>query len=397
MSVSTQKLKDIILRDRYNSIVFKKGRGRKLYLVGGYLRGLLRGIHSMDRDYIIDGDAQQFAKEIRRIIGGSLVRLGEGHTVRLAFRSGVTLDFSRPMGTLEEDLSKRDFTINAIAWSPDKGIIDLYKGVNDINKKIIRMISAKNFIADPLRILRTYRFAAELNGSIEKDTRKVIKILHDRVKEASSERITLEFFNLLNSEHTARYLRMALSDRLLSDILSIPYRTLEHNIKGISALEARVNNKLPSKIQVLLKRIFSQNLTYKGLLCLELLLKTNDNPVTVPKLIKMSNAIRKRIELFYKGIKEFREGKGNLFDVFLASKDAAIDILIIKNRLHLLRDYERFQKIWKKGILSSGDIVNITGIKHGPRLGSIIIELKKAQFEGKVRYRRSATEFVRTL
>lgn len=398
MMISSHKLKNKILRDRYNSIVFEKGRGRDLYLVGGYIRDILRGTHSTDRDYIVSGDIKCFVNEIIEITGGTVVELRKEHMLRVGLKGGVTLDFSRPMGTLKEDLSKRDFTINTLAWSPDRGIIDLHKGINDINKKKIRSISKENLIADPLRMLRAYRFAAEFNGSIEESTRKAIKMLHSKIKEVSSERITLELSNLLNSDHPARYLKMALSDGLLTDILSIPYRTLERNIKGISTLEATIN-KLPSKIQVLLKEIFSQTLTYKGLLCLELLLQTYDDSVAVTKVpkIKMSNAIRKRIDLAHKGIKEFRGGGSNLFDVFLVSKEAAMDVLIIKDKLGLFRDYERFKKIWKKGLLSSEEIISITEVKTGPKLGRIIVKLKKAQFEGRVRSKRSAIEFTKTL
>ncbi|MBI5187497.1 MAG: hypothetical protein HZA07_00260, partial [Nitrospirae bacterium] len=122
-------------------------------------------------------------------------------------------------------------------------------------------------------------------------------------------------------------------------------------------------------------------------------------PVAVTKVlkIKMSNAIRKRIELAHKGIKEFRKGGSNLFDVFLISKEAAMDILIIKGKLGLFRDYERFKKVWRKGLLSSEEIISITEVKTGPKLGRIIVELKKAQFEGRVRSKRSAIEFMRAL
>ncbi|MEW6214145.1 MAG: hypothetical protein AB1478_02910 [Nitrospirota bacterium] len=408
MIFSAQRLKNKILRDRYNSIIFEKGRGGELYLVGGYVRDVLRGIRSKDRDYIVGKDIMCLVNEIKGVTGGTIVELRKEQMIRIALKDGITLDFSRPLGTLKEDLSKRDFTINAVAWSPHIGIIDPHSGLKDIKQKKIRSISEENLIADPLRMLRAYRFAAELKGSIEKATRKAIKIHHSKIIEISSERITLEIFNLLNSDHSAKYLKMALYDGLLTDILSIPYRSLERNIKEISTLEKATINKLPSTIQALLKKIFSQGLTYKGLLCLELLMqiirelkggegRRGDFQVK----IKMSSSINKRIELSHKGIKELkRKGddlKNRLFDIFLISKDAAIDILIITGRLELLKDYKRFKKIWKWGLLSSEEIISITEVKVGPRLGRIIIELKKAQFEGRVRSKREAIKFVSNL
>lgn len=395
MIFSAYKLKSKILADRYNSIIFEQGRGRDLYLVGGYIRDILRGVHSPDRDYIVNANMISFVNEIRRIVGGTIVEFKKGDTVRIALKDGLTFDFSRPTGTLEEDLSKRDFTINSIAWSPERGIIDLYNGVEDIKKKKIRSISKENLISDPLRMLRAYRFAAELNGSIEKSTRKLIKMLNKYIKEMSSERITLELFNLLNSGHSARYLKMALSDGLLISILLFPYEMLWRNIKGITILERATINKLPSKIKVQLNKIFSQNITYKGLLCLELLLKNDFTTYKIIPNIKVSNIISKRMELTHTGIKEFRGKRHRLFDIFLMSKESAIDILIIRGRLDLLKDYERFKRIWKKGILSSEDITSISDTKTGPGLGKIIVKLKKAQFEGRVRSKRSAIEFIR--
>jgi tRNA nucleotidyltransferase/poly(A) polymerase len=401
MTFADYRLKNKILTDRYNAMIFEKGKGREIYLVGGYIRDILRGINSPDRDYIVNGNIIYFVNEIRNIIGGTIVRFRKGDMTRLALKDGFTFDFSRPLGTLKQDLTKRDFTFNAIAWSPEKGIIDVCNGLGDLKKKKIRSLSKKNLISDPLRMLRAYRFAAELNGSIEKSTRKSIKTLHNNIKRISSERITLELFNLLNSQHSAKYLKMALSDGLLTDILSIPYKTLEHNIKEISLLEKTYIKKLPRKIKVILNKIFSQNLIYKGLLCLELLLKNGFiSPVRAPH-IKMSAITSKRIDTLKKGLHEFKGAKHNLneklFDIFQTLKETAMDILIIEGRLELIKDFIKFKRIWKKGVLSSGEIISISNVKTGPKLGKIIKELKKTQFEGRVKSRRSAINYIRNL
>jgi tRNA nucleotidyltransferase/poly(A) polymerase len=102
----------------------------------------------------VSDDIKVFVKEVKKVIGGTLVEFQKGETTRLVLKDGVTLDFTRPMGTLYEDLSKRDFTINAIAWSPENGIIDPYNGLKDIQERIIRALGKENFLADPLRMLR---------------------------------------------------------------------------------------------------------------------------------------------------------------------------------------------------------------------------------------------------
>ncbi len=388
--LSAQRLKNKILRDRYNSIIFKANREGELYLVGGYVRDILRGVCSTDRDYIVSDDIKNFVNKIKETIKGSVIEFKRGGTTRIALNDGVTFDFSRPMGTLKEDLSKRDFTINSLAWSPDTGIIDPFKGLEDIKNRRIRTLSGKNLTADPLRMLRAYRFASEFNGSIEERTRKAIKMFHNRIKQVSPERITFELFNLLNSENPVKYLKMALYDQLLKDILFIPDRRLEHNIKAISRLEVKLD-KLPLKVKVQLEQIFSQNLTYKGLLRLVLLLRQNGS-MPLSTGLKMSNKIIKRIMIIHKGILEFK--KDELFNIFLESKEAAIDILVLKGRIDLLREYRRFKNILKKGYLSSLEIARIANIREGPRLGKAIIELKRAQFEKKIKSKADAKKFL---
>jgi tRNA nucleotidyltransferase/poly(A) polymerase len=391
MLILSKKFNDKILKDRYNAIIFQKSRGKDLYLVGGYIRDALRGLRSTDRDYIVTHDIRNFVNEIREVINGTVVEFKKGETIRLALKDGLTFDFSKPMGPLEEDLSKRDFTVNAIAWSPHTGIIDPHNGLEDIKKRKVRSLSDKNLISDPLRILRAYRFGAELNGTIEEGTRKSIKMLHKRIKKTSPERITFELFHVLNSDNPAKYLMMALVDGLLKTILSIPKIILLHNIKEISRLDAKLQ-KLPKKVKVQLQKLFSQNLTYKGLLRLEALL-LQDKPF-IPDLfpkIKMGNVIIKRIMLTHKGMKIFKTN--NLFDIFLKSRDSSLDVLILKGRFDLFKEYDKFKKIWKKGLLNPIEISRITKIK-GHRLGEVIIQLKREQFKRKIKNKNDAKKLL---
>jgi len=398
MKFTDKQLKHRILKDRYNSIIFEKGRAMGVYLVGGYIRDALMGCRSSDRDYIVVGDLKTFVNEIRDIFGGTIIEFKREGFIRLGFREGLTFDFSKPQGSLTEDLSKRDFTINAIAWSPQTGIIDTHNGAADITRKIIRCISKDNLIADPLRILRAYRFAAQLNGLIDNLTRNYIKSLQNNIITVSLERITLEIFYLLNSDKAARYLKMALYDGVLPLILSKQFKQLEDNIRGIFKLENRILKVLPSNIKVILNRVFSQNLTYKGLLSLEILL-TNDNAHTQDNKIMMSSSIKKRISMTHEGsallMKQKRLLREAPFNIYMTSQESALDVLITKNRLDLIRDLRRFQEIWKNGILSSEEIIRVSGIEKGPELGEIILETKKAQFEKRVRSKKQAIEFIK--
>ncbi len=347
MPLPDRKISEKILKDHYNKVVFAKGRGN-VYLVGGYVRDMVSGARSHDRDYIVSGDIRSFVSKIRRITGGTVVEFKNEGMIRIALKGGGTLDFSKPQGPLEQDLSKRDFTMNAIAWSPQSGIVDLRNGVDDIQKRIVRALSMENFIADPLRMLRAYRIATELNATIEKRTRLMIKSLQNTIQKVSPERITLEFFGLLNSHHSTKYLKMALSDGVLTDILSIDYSILERSIRAVSHLEKTYINILPRLLKVTLNKTFSQNLTYKGLLCLEILHAIEFITDKTAPLLAMSNAIEKRILLARKGITALSGSrnidKERLFDMFTVAKEAAVDALILSHRIDLLNRLSPFSK-----------------------------------------------------
>ena len=394
--ISYTKLKKAILSDKYNSIIFEKGRRRNVYLVGGYIRDLLRGRLSLDRDYIVSGDIMSFVKEIKDQIGGTIVTFKKGGTTRIATKKGLTFDFSNPLGTIEEDLSKRDFTVNAIAWSVHRGIIDLFHGIDDIQNKKIRFIKKENLIDDPLRMIRAYRFAAEIDGHVEKGTRELINILNNNIKETSFERITLEIFQLLNQNHSSKHLKAAFSDGLLNKIFLITSKVLAQNIKQISLFEKFTLNKLPATFKVKLKEIISQNLTYKGLLCFAVLVKGHCRDNYVNHKLKLSRKIIKRLALIQSGL-EKKIIKGKSFDIYMNSKDATVDILIIKNRLDCYKDYKRFLRIFKKGILSSEDVIRYSGIKSGEDIGIIIKEVKRAQYEKRVKTKSSVINLVRKL
>jgi len=387
-----------IHKDKYDSFIFDRGRRREVYLVGGYLRDLIRGIDSHDRDYIVRGNVLSFVRTIRKRTGGTIIEFKFKDTVRLALKTGHTLDFSHLEGTLEENLSQRDFTMNALAWSPGKGVIDLYNGINDIHRRVVRSISEKNLIDDPLRMLRAYRFSAEIDGTIDPATRRIIKQNHMMIHFSSDERITLEMFNLLNAKQSSTHLKMALADQLLNTILPFKFNQLSYSLKALVTFEKTILHLLPSYIKVLLYETFAQNLSYKGLLCLHILLGDCFEGNSLYN-VTISRKILNRLEVVNKGIKELKRMKkfnnDKIFRIFKNSGEASIDILIVTNRLPLLKEFRRFQKIWRNGLLSAEEVMNIAGVSPGAELGKILVSLKKAKFEGILRSRKEAVSFIK--
>ncbi|MCY7391900.1 MAG: CCA tRNA nucleotidyltransferase, partial [Leptolyngbyaceae cyanobacterium CAN_BIN12] len=130
-------------------------------LVGGSVRDSLLGRHSdyLDLDFVLTDRVVETAQAIARHYQAGFVLLdAERQIARVVFPQG-TADFAQQVGaTLEEDLRRRDFTVNAIAYDPrlDR-FVDPLQGYGDLQQRLLRMVSAENLAEDPLRLLRAYR------------------------------------------------------------------------------------------------------------------------------------------------------------------------------------------------------------------------------------------------
>ncbi|MBN1384241.1 MAG: CCA tRNA nucleotidyltransferase [Elusimicrobia bacterium] len=184
-----------------------------VWIVGGYIRDLVLRKTSKDIDFVTEGNAKKTAQLFAKKIKGTFITLDDYRKIYRVVADDWTYDFSKKQGkNITEDLSRRDFTINAIALQITNytrrggqitNLIDPFGGMADLKHKHIRAISEKNFIDDPLRILRTYRFAGQLNFKIEPRTEKLVKKYTKRLKSVSPERIRNELF--LTFESAASY------------------------------------------------------------------------------------------------------------------------------------------------------------------------------------------------
>ncbi|MDQ3020248.1 MAG: CCA tRNA nucleotidyltransferase [Bacteroidota bacterium] len=195
----------------------------KVYVVGGYVRDLITGIEDKDIDIMVSGNGIKFAKLVAEKFGKELDAVYKNFETSLLTIDETKIEFAsarkesyerdsrKPKiesASVKEDLSRRDFTINALAAGLNKNnygeITDLHNGINDLEKKIIRtpLDPLKTFDDDPLRIMRAIRFASKLNFSIEDNTFDAIKVMRNRLdkdKVVSQERITIEFLQILMS------------------------------------------------------------------------------------------------------------------------------------------------------------------------------------------------------
>jgi tRNA nucleotidyltransferase (CCA-adding enzyme) len=189
------------------------------YLVGGAVRdGILgRKREYLDLDFVMPGDAVGVARKIaKRYQAGFVLLDGERNIARVVFGEG-TVDIARQEGDdLETDLHRRDFTVNAIAYNPrTQEIVDPLHGCADIQAGMLRMVSAANLQDDPLRLLRGYRQAAQLDFEIDSDTQKSIRELAPLLGNVAAERFRSELSYLLASSAGTKWIIQAAEDGLL--------------------------------------------------------------------------------------------------------------------------------------------------------------------------------------
>ena len=189
----------------------------RAWLVGGYVRDQLLGISGNDIDVTVEGSGVEFAKivaeefdsyaVIYERFGTALVPVGEYRFEFVGTRKEEYQEDSRKpivtQGTLEDDLRRRDFTVNALAVNlsdkKEETIIDLFDGIGDLERKILRtpLDPETTYADDPLRMMRAARFAAQLQFKLEPASFNAIKVMRERIKIISQERISEEFLRLL--------------------------------------------------------------------------------------------------------------------------------------------------------------------------------------------------------
>ncbi|MDD3368144.1 MAG: CCA tRNA nucleotidyltransferase [Lachnospiraceae bacterium] len=189
--------------------------GFESYAVGGCVRDSLLGREPNDWDITTSAKPEQVKELFRRTIdtgiqhGTVTVMLErEGFEVTTYRIDGEYEDSRHPKeviftASLEEDLKRRDFTINAMAYNEEEGLIDIFGGMDDIQKKIIRCVgnAKERFSEDALRMLRAVRFAAQLGYTIEDNTKTAITELAPTLQKISAERIQVELVKLVISDH----------------------------------------------------------------------------------------------------------------------------------------------------------------------------------------------------
>lgn len=259
----------ITLPEEVSYIIRKlNDNGHQAYAVGGCVRDSFLGRIPDDWDITTSALPQEvkkvFSKTIDTGIQHGTVTVRQNHksfevtTYRV---DGEYLDGRHPKQvsftrSLEEDLKRRDFTINAMAYNDDEGLVDIFGGIDDLDKKVIRAVgnATERFSEDALRMLRALRFSAQLDFEIEKDTFLAIKDLASTITKISAERIQVELIKLITSNHPEKMIDVYNSgltqfilpefDEMMECEQNTPHHMYTVGLHTIKAMQGVPNDKV---------------------------------------------------------------------------------------------------------------------------------------------------------
>ena len=352
--------------------------GFEAFIVGGCVRDALLHKEPEDWDITTSAKPEEIKKIFKKTIdtgiehGTVSILLGrntyEVTTYRLdgKYSDGRHPDKVEFSPLLEEDLKRRDFTINAMAYSKKVGLVDLFEGEKDLKKGIIRCVGVakERFGEDALRMLRAIRFSAVLGFEIEKNTEKAIVEIAPNLLKVSNERVLVEFNKSLLSSNVEKV--NLIFEYGLYKYISKSFEKLEK--QDINSL--KLINKLSKKKYIRLAAFFSYANKDIALSILKELKSDNDTYNRVKVLLSY---LREDIEETGYGIKKLLNNiESDNFDSLLELKNIFLKedikkVKIIKDEIISNNEAYKLSML----AITGRDLINL-GIEKGPNIGKIL-------------------------
>jgi tRNA nucleotidyltransferase/poly(A) polymerase len=325
------------------------------YVVGGAVRDLTLGAAPADVD-VACLDPLPCARALRR----KVIRLGrEEHLSAYRVVDGTHIyDFAALLdGSIDADLARRDFTINAMALDLESGeLLDPHDGRGDLARRLVRMIDASNFDDDPLRMLKAVRMAVRFDFEIDNETLNAIRIRANRIADVSVERVAYELTVIFSANAFRRAFNLLRETGL--DIPLFGYIDREFHADDVPLAAA-----------------------------LALLV---DDAHAFAKRWRLSDALMREMQTLQRLV-----ASHSLLDLYDASEPIARQLPPMLRALGR-DDRIEFPDFAIKPLLSGDEIARISNIEPGPRVGILKRALLEAELEGRVTNREDAEQFVRT-
>lgn len=217
--------------------VFRLRGRRRLYAVGGTIRDLILGRPPADFDFAVSGSGITFGRTIARRLKAAFVQLSAEEDEARVVKNGIIFDFiGLGKNKLEHDLLRRDFTINALGFDIQTGCLqDPAAGIDDLRRHVLRPVSAQSLGADPLRILRGFRFALELDFELHPDFFRDLPV--PQLRTVAAERIGYEMIRIAAAENSFPQIRRMAELEIFSAIFPEAHRIIDDQFLWSHSLE----------------------------------------------------------------------------------------------------------------------------------------------------------------
>ena len=423
--LNTQELRDNSLMQVLHA--FAQAREVQLYLVGGSVRDLLLNRPTTDFDFTLKSDAIEFAKMFADSIRAPFIPLEEQPpTARVIIKTSepapteLSIDFAQfRAAALSDDLRLRDLTINAMAIplksvmdSNHPEVIDPCNGRNDLATRQLRFPSEQVVLDDPLRLMRIYRFAAQLDFEMSQKSVGLVQKHKHLLSQVSKERLRDEFLKILNVEKATSYLQQILEIDLLAHVfpnikqMNNLWHTLENFEDNpipetLFSYKDEINTYLSEELGVYAKR--------RSLIKLCLLLQGSIGDIgKLLCLSRKAEQFMKCLEVEHQQLTNKRLTKKQIINFLRSSASDWWGVLlysaaILPIPLGVLSKivdtyYGHFLPILKQGSLITGkDLIRKFQLKEGKEIGALLKQIEERQFYGEIRTRVEAFAAVEAL
>jgi len=385
-------------------------------MVGGAVRDAMLGRtrEYLDLDFVLPSHAVKVARKIAAHYKAGFVLLNSERQIARVVFPHATADFAQQEGdSLETDLHRRDFTVNAIAYNPHtQEIIDPLQGYADIQRRILRMVSPANLEDDPLRLLRGYRQACQLGFTIEPATQAAIRTLVSHITKVAAERVRVELsYMLLESEGTP-WLRSAWEDGLLTPFFKSATKESFIQLAAVdtaASLLAEIWQQLTVELQEHVRDTLKT--TWLGVAKLACLV--NPQPEAAEIELQELTYSRAEIKAVVTALRLFPQLKAfpmSWREQYLLFQEAgfvfpAIAVLVVAHGIlveaiaPLISRYLNPDDLVAHPIalVSGKELIIALNIPASPQIGKLLTEIAVAQIEGKISTAAEAIEFARQL
>jgi len=380
-------------------------QGQNLYLVGGVVRDLLLGRTNLDLDLVVEGNAIELAKQLAELKQGKITTYPQFNTAKLQWgkwsvdiATARSETYSKP-GALPEvkpssinsDLFRRDFTINALAihLSPSRygELIDLYGGRNDLEHKLIRILHKKSFIDDATRIWRGLRYEQRLGFQLEQETLELLKRDIPMLDTISGDRIRYELECILQEEFPEKVLRRAEELGVLAK--------LHPSLKGDGWLAEKFEqarqlsspNPPPVELYLALPAYPLTNEENESLISHLRL------PKSLAQTLRDSNSLKGKLKTL--AYPELR--RSQIYHLLQGYSQIAIIANSLATSSAIAHQHmETFLRTLRfiKPALTGDDLIRM-GVSSGPQIKEVLNLLHEARLDGKVTTKQGEEELVR--